>query len=325
MRIIITGATGSLGGYLTRWFSTKGHQVVAVGRVDNPPRPLLACATYVRADISRPFELPDADACIHCAGLADDKANWPQLYAANVDGTYHVLQAAAGCKTFVHVSSSSVYGYSNAPFVESMAGEERESLSVYGRSKLRAEEVVQSQAKNRCCYVLRPRAIYGAGDKVLLPRLLKLVRRGRMIRPGDMNVQTSLTHFSNFAQAAGRCLQDARTGTSIYNVADDDVYVLYDAVRELLLALRDAPLAERKIPLWIFRLLSLAQVGEVTPMFVDTMSKSLVLDTSLIRKELGYTPGMNLNRSLPELQRWIQVVGGLDELRRADPELAWKV
>jgi nucleoside-diphosphate-sugar epimerase len=325
MKVVVTGATGSLGAYLTRWFSAKGHQVTAVGRTSNPPQALLACAAYVQTDISRSFKLPEAEACIHCAALADDKATWPQLFAANVGGTKNVLHAAAGYEKFVHISSSSVYQYSNASLVESMAGDATGRLSGYGRSKLLSEEAVMSQARSKSNYILRPRAIYGVGDKVLLPRLLKLLRGGRMLRPGDMHVQTSLTHFSNLAQAAERCLQDERTGHFIYNVADDDVYHLYDAARMLLLELCDHPLAERRIPLWLLRLMSVARVGDATPMFVNTVSKSLVLDTSRIRNELGYAPAINFYRSLPELKEWVRMIGGVEEVRRGDPQLAWRV
>jgi nucleoside-diphosphate-sugar epimerase len=323
MRIVVTGATGSLGAYLTRWFSARGHEVFAVGRTEDPPVALRACSTYLRADITQPFQLPDADGCIHCAGLADDKATWGQLYAANVEGTRNVLRAAAGCKTFVHISSSSVYPYSNTPLTEAMAGEEAGRLTIYGKSKLRSEELVVSQSEGRSCYVLRPRAIYGAGDKVLLPRLLKLLRGGKMIRPGSMNVQTSLTHFSNLAQAAERCLLQARSG--VYNVADSEVYNLYDTARMLLETFSQLPLGERRIPFWVVKLLSLAHVGNATPMFVNTISKSLVLDTSRIRAELGYQPEMNFYRSLPELKKWVDAIGGVEELRTADPVLAWKV
>src|SRR3954454_3443454 len=142
MKIIITGATGSLGAYLTRWFSGKGHEVIALGRTKNPPPMLLSCSTYTLADISTSFSLPKADICIHTAALADDKARKADLYLTNVIGTENVAYAAKHCKTFIQVSTSSVYTSSNNLLTEEEAGEKSgEKLSPYGKSKLVAEEV----------------------------------------------------------------------------------------------------------------------------------------------------------------------------------------
>jgi nucleoside-diphosphate-sugar epimerase len=130
-----------------------------------------------------------------------------------------------------------------------MAGNERDKkLSGYGRSKLLAEGILQKTWVNDSCFILRPRGIYGAGDKVLLPRLLKLVRHNKMIRPGSMNVHLSMTHFSNFAMAVESCLHSQKKGFTTYNVADDKTYVLYDIVKKLLNTLYHADLQEKKNP-----------------------------------------------------------------------------
>ena len=324
MKIIITGATGSLGAFFTRWFSAKGHQVFALGRTEFPPSSLLACSTYIRADITKPLVLPDADVCIHCAGLADDKAKYIDLYAANVEGTKNVVTAARHCQTFIHISSSSVYLHSDAPLQETMAGEKwGKRLSPYGKSKLLAEEEVTTNAKNESCFILRPRAIYGAGDKVLLPRLLKLVRGNTMLRPGDMNVNLSLTHFANHAQVVEDCIHRPKWGKHIYNVSDDEVYVLYDVVKKLLTTVYATQLQEKKFPLWVLQLMSTFGLGDATPLFVKTISKSLVLDISKIKRELNYSPTMNLDSSLNEIKHWVSAIGGTGVLKKADPRLAW--
>ena len=69
MKIIITGATGSLGAALTIYFSEQGHEIIATGKSDCPPEKLLAVAKYLQNDITKPFTLPDADICIHTAAI----------------------------------------------------------------------------------------------------------------------------------------------------------------------------------------------------------------------------------------------------------------
>lgn len=322
MRIIITGATGSLGAYLTRWFAAKGHHVYAVGRTANPPAQLLECSTYIKADITQSLSFPDADVCIHCAGLADDKATPSALFAANVLGTQNVIQASRHCYTGIYVSSSSVYAHTEQPITEEMMTD-RAVLSHYGLSKLLAERCVVKHARHASSFILRPRAIYGAGDKVLLPRLLKLIRGGTVVSVGDMKVKLSLTHFSNFAMAVEACINSHLTGMHTYNVADDSVYVLRDVVTKLARTLCGDRLREQKLPLWIFALLSAFEVGEYTPLFINTVSKNLVLDTSRIKKELNFFPSMNLDASLDEIDRWVSSIGGVNVLKKADPVLAW--
>src|SRR5436190_6123471 len=123
MKIIITGATGSLGAFLIRWFSNKGHEIIGLGRTKTPPENLLKHAAYLHGDITGPLEFPMADVCIHTAAIADDKASKNNLHNTNVEGTKNVANAAKHCNMFIHVSSSSVYLHSNKLLAENMAGE----------------------------------------------------------------------------------------------------------------------------------------------------------------------------------------------------------
>ena len=325
MKIIITGATGSLGAYLARWFNAKGHTVIAVGRIENPPIKLFSYAEYIRADITHSFQLPEADVCIHTAAIADDKTKAAELYNTNVTGTENVVQAAKNCKTFIHVSSSSVYTNSNKPLTEEMAGERSNGkLSAYGKSKFFAEEKLKETYTNDSCFILRPRGIYGAGDKVLLPRLLKLVRNNKMLRTGGMNVQLSMTHFENFAVAVESCIHSDKKGINIYNVADDKTYLLYDVLKKLLNVLYGFDLPEKKIPLWMLKCMSALKIGDATPLFINTVSKNFMLDISKIKRELHYTPIMNFYESLPSMAEWVKNVGGIEVIKKADNSLAWQ-
>lgn len=324
MKIIITGATGSLGAFLTRWFAGKGHEVIALGRIATPPAALLKCATYIQADITKPFTLPTADVCIHTAAIADDKAKPADLYNTNVTGTQHVAIAAQHCNTFIHVSSSSVYVHSNDLLTEEMVGERNgEKLSAYGKSKLLAEDILQVHHTNESCFILRPRGIYGPGDKVLLPRLLKLVRNNKMLRAGSMHVQLSMTHFANFAAAVEACMLSGKKGWHTYNVADDRTYILYKIAKQFLSALYNNELGEKTIPLWLLKLLSALHVGDATPLFVNTVSKNMVLDITKIKQELHYAPAYDVDTSLPAIAAWVETIGGVDTLRTARPGLAW--
>ncbi|MDH5609560.1 MAG: NAD(P)-dependent oxidoreductase, partial [Cyclobacteriaceae bacterium] len=302
MQLIITGATGSLGGFLTRYFSGLGHDVIACGRDHTPPPNLLRFARYLRADISRPFQLPPADAVIHTAAFSDDKATRKQLYQPNVMGTKYTAEASAHCPTFIHVSSSSVYLPSPELITEDMAGkQDNRMLSPYGHSKLLAEEMLHATSRHARCFVLRPRAFYGAGDRVILPRLLKLVKKGKFSRPGSMQVAVSMTHFENMGHAIAQCLHADQKGTHTYNVADDQPYQLVDVVRAIIRELYGHPLPEKEVPIALLKLIAQFKIGGITPLLVRTFTQDMVLDLSKIRRELGYRPAASFDSKLDEL------------------------
>lgn len=325
MRIIITGATGSLGAYLTRYFSLKGNDVIATGRDKNPPVALLKYATYFQADITKTFQFPEADICIHTAALSDDKASPGDLYEPNVIGTKQVTEASKFCKKFIHISSSSVYLPHDKPINEEMAGKQNNKLlSSYGKSKLLSEEMLIKTTTHESCYILRPRAFYGAGDRVILPRLLKLVKNNVFSRPGKMEIAVSLTHYENIAIAIQLCIDSEKKGLHIYNVADDQPYVLVDIIRKIIKEIYGEQLPEKEIKIAFLKLLAYFKIGGITPLLVRSFTNDMVLDISKIKKELNYSSKINFDSQIKEMGDWVKSIGGVEVIKTGDKKLAWE-
>jgi nucleoside-diphosphate-sugar epimerase len=325
MKIIITGATGSLGAALTRYFSRKGHEIIATGKSINPPDNLLKHASYIQTDITKPYSLPDADICIHTAALSDDKGKPADLYVANVTGTKNTLEASKNCNTFLHISSSSVYLPSENIIPEELAGNQNnKQLSPYGYSKLLTEQMLLETTGHNRCFVLRPRALYGAYDKVILPRLLKLEKNHTIQKPGSMEVKVSMTHYNNLIHAIECCLESSKTGINIYNVADENHYLLIDVLRKFTRTLYGTELKEKKIQVILLKSLALLQINGITPLLVRTFTRDMVLDISKIKRELNYKPTVDLDSSLTEIKDWVESIGGIDILKTGDKSLAWK-
>ncbi|MBI3134052.1 MAG: NAD(P)-dependent oxidoreductase [Bacteroidetes bacterium] len=326
MKLIITGATGSLGGYLTRHFSAAGHEVMAYGRIKNPPAELQRFASYTQADIVSALQFPQADAIIHTAALSDDKATPAQLYLPNVTGTKNVAEASRHIPKFIHVSSSSVYLPSPDLIVEDMAGKQNNRLlSPYGKSKLLSEEMLRNTSRHEQCYILRARAFYGVGDRLIMPRMLKLVKNGRFGRPGKMEVKASLTHYANMAAAVEACLKADRKGIHTYNVADEQVYVMIHLLRELFTSMYGHALPEKEIKIGLLKFLAFFKIGGVTPLLVRSLTNDMVLDISKIKRELNYKAVIDFKTALPEIKNWVQQIGGPEVLRSGDVRLAWQV
>lgn len=325
MKIIITGATGSFGGAMCRYFAKKGHTVIGLGKSIIPPKRLLDFAEYLSIDITQPFELPRADLCIHAAAYSDDKAKFKNLNAPNVTGVLNTVRAAKNCKTFIYISSSSVYLPTTEEIGEHLAGKQNnKQLSPYGLSKLKGEEMIHEYYTGERCFILRARAFYGPGDSQILPRLLKLYRNGKFNRVGAMKNLQSLTHFENVAHAIECCINSSKKGINTYNVADDQSYVSIELLRKIMHGFYGENLEEKEIKIGLLKLLAVFKIGGFTPLLVKAMTENTVLDTTKIKQELNYEPKRNFFESFAEVEKWVESIGGVEKLENPDKFLCWK-
>jgi nucleoside-diphosphate-sugar epimerase len=182
MKLAITGGTGFVGAHVIDAALAAGHEVKALTRRDQPPRERLEWVPGALDDRPAIERLVgDSDAVIHVAGVitAPDAAGFEH---GNVTGTLAMLAAATagGARRFVHVSSLA-------------AREPR--LSLYGASKHRAEELVESSGLDWA--IVRPPAVYGPGDKETL-ELFKMARLGLVLLPPKGRV--SLIHVVDLAR-----------------------------------------------------------------------------------------------------------------------------
>ena len=113
LRVLVTGGSGTIGGYVLRELLQAGHTVSSFSRT----APRVEGAGFVQGDIMEPAQLPDAcrdqDAVIHLAAIPG-RATPAQLLNVNVIGTVNVLEAAvqAGVGKVVFASSGAVTGFS---------------------------------------------------------------------------------------------------------------------------------------------------------------------------------------------------------------------
>ena len=114
-----------------------------------------------------------------------------QFEATNAAGVAHLLEASLEQKVprFLLMSS--------------LAAREP-NLSAYASSKRSGEEALSGYQDRISCDVLRPPAVYGPGDREMLP-LLQMIRRGIVPIVGDKDGRFSLIHVDDLV-AAVSCL-----------------------------------------------------------------------------------------------------------------------
>src|SRR4051812_23089841 len=179
MNCFVTGGSGFIGANLIHELAARGHRVKALLR-PNSDRRGLAGANYevVEGDVleqaSLQRGLKNCDWCFHVAAsyhlwLRD----YAPMYAANVEGTRNVLEAAAeaGCSRIVYTSTVGCIGLPHevngvvTPTDENTPVSEAQMSNHYKISKWRAEVVARElTAKGLPILIVNPSAPVGPRD-----------------------------------------------------------------------------------------------------------------------------------------------------------------
>jgi nucleoside-diphosphate-sugar epimerase len=243
MRLLITGGTGFLGGRCVEMLRRDGLAVRALGRDESVCRQLAeAGVEVVRADLRQRRAVVEActgvDAVIHAGALSAPWGRQGDFYAANVAGTAHVI---AGCKRhcvgrLICVSSPSVtFDGSDQIEQDESAPYTRTWLSAYSHTKKIGEDLTRAAQRNGLATViLRPKAIFGPGDRALLPRLLHAARQGRLPQVGDGRNLVDLTYVDNVVHAIRLSLTAERAVGRTYLITNDEHVPLWDLIRDVL-------------------------------------------------------------------------------------------
>lgn len=325
-RLLVTGATGFLGGRLVGYLLDQGAQVLAQGRQQARLDQLAqAGAVPVQLDLAVPeaparlAQIGPVDAVIHAAARSAAAGPWHLFQRDNITATAHLLQAAdaMGAGRVVHISSPSV---AFAPR-DQLGLKESDPLprpyTPYAASKRRAEEMVLSHPALRPV-ILRPRGLYGQGDAHLLPRLLTAARRGPLplFRGGAGRID--LTHIDDVIRAviAALLAPDSCNGR-VFNISSGEVVAVRDII-ERAAAHAGVGVHWRAVPLapslwtaaalekaWL--LLRRTDEPPVTRYGLALLAYAQSLDLAQARDHLGWVPQVDfaegLRRTFAQLGR----------------------
>ena len=233
MSVLVTGASGFLGGRLAQILLGRGEQVVVLARPTSDLRHLPAGAEaagqlrVVRGGLGDPLALREAvrgaTYIFHCAACSTDWAPLATYEAANVAGTDNLVAAAReapGLQRFLHVSTTDVYGYPDVPCAEDHSPVD--AGLPYNRTKCLAEAIVwQARADHGLpVTVLRPATIYGPRGKDFTVEIAKMLR-GRMMATIDGGAAPGgFVYVDTVAQAMIDAAQADTTEGQAYNIAE---------------------------------------------------------------------------------------------------------
>jgi nucleoside-diphosphate-sugar epimerase len=226
--VLVTGASGFLGGRVAQMLDEQGEEVVILARATSDLRHLTSIPIrVVRGDLSNRESLQEAVRQVtdifHCAACSTDWAPKQTYVEANVIGTQNLLAAAQrtpGLHRFVHVSTTDIYGYPQIPCTE----ENRfvDAGLPYNQTKGQGEAAVWTAHREHGLpiTIVRPATIYGPRGKDFTQEIAMLLRQRLMAYIDGGTAPGGFTYVDSVAQAMLDAAASTHTIGQAYNIAD---------------------------------------------------------------------------------------------------------
>lgn len=333
-RVLVTGASGFLGAHVVARLAAAGIPVLAQGRDIGRCAALEAAGhTVIRTDLSKSFDVKadsvfgELDAIIHCAALSAPFGRLADFEAANVTATRNLVDLARrlGVRRFIQISSPSVCFAFRDQLGVSEDMPLPKPVNAYARTKRQGEEIVLA-ASEIGPVILRPRGIYGAGDRALLPRLLEVAQRRPLPLFRDGQARIDLTHVDDVVDAVIAALSAGEAANGqIFNISSGEVLPVR-RIADDACASAGVSARWRKMPLWramlaagLIEAVALRLPGRpeppVTRYGLGLFAYAQSLDISKAARMLGWTPKVSFEEGLDRTFR--RVVENRDAIGRA--------
>ncbi len=321
--ILITGATGCLGGELAKRLARSGQSLRAIAREGSDTSRLEALGVpIVRGDVRDQAAVDaateGASAVIHFAGLFRNGGLPDQEYrSVHVGGTSNLLSAARrnAVTRFVHCSTIGVHGsIENVPADESAP---TKPTDIYQQTKLEGEQLVQAAiADGFPGVVVRPAGVYGPGDDRHL-KLLRLLKQGRFVMFGDGRACWHPVFIEDLLDGFEIALKAPKALGNTYIMAGPRWVPLAQWIEQAAKTVA-APPPRIRLPYWSLLAASIAcetlckPIGIAPPLhkrrasfFVNNRAFSI----DKARREIGYDPKVDIEEGLARTAAWYRQEG----------------
>ncbi len=321
MKILLTGATGFLGyRTLEKLIDLDSvDKIIATGRTLKETHTIdHAKVIYKLGDLTSVQFVNElmtgVDCVIHTAALSSPWGKREEFVAANVTTQSNLLQAAKSnaVARYIYISTPSLYFELKDKYnIKESDPLPSKYINAYAETKRLAE--IELEKAGIPYVILRPRALTGRGDTVIMPRLIRAYDEGRLKIVGDGENIADLTSVANVADAIVLALTTEKGINQTFNITNGAPVKLWDSIANVLNKLGKTP-PTKKVPFWIVK--TIAKVMEtkskmtnmkepaLTVYGVGILAKSMTMDINKAKSLLGYEPKVTTKEAIEEFVNW---------------------
>lgn len=260
-------------------------------------------------------EIGRFDAIVHAAGItkALNKADFESVnYLQTKTFIDALIETDFIPNIFIFISSlSSVGAGDEKGYTPILANHVANPNTVYGRSKLLAENYIKS-LPDFPYIILKPTGIYGPRDKDYLI-LMRAVKKGFSIGAGFKKQLLTFIYIDDLIKVIFLCI-DKKILRREYYVSDGDVYTDSEFNTIVQKALNKKFVVRLKIPLWIVMIVAwlsekinavLGKAGTLnTDKYKIMKQRNWWCDVSSLQKELDFKADFRLKEGVKKTIQW---------------------
>jgi nucleoside-diphosphate-sugar epimerase len=331
-RILITGASGFVGGHLVAKALENGHEVTAavrptsnLDRLKDERIQFLDLPLGDQDGMTTQLQKPGRfDWIIHNAGVTKTLSS-TGYQEGNTENTRRLTLALRNTglipDKFLFVSSLAALGAAPAGKPQIQANQAPNPLSPYGESKYQTELLLESIKPDFPWVVVQPTAVYGPWERDILT-FIKLANKGLELSIGRQSQRLSFIHVFDVAGAIFRVLE---TEKSIHHrkfiLSDGNAYRTEDLGKAVREALGGKKTIKIRLPLGLVK-----QVAGFAETIGRLQNKASVLnrekipelaaenwhcDSTPLFEELNFNPAFDLSRGIHQTVEWYRQAGWL--------------
>ena len=323
MKILVTGASGFIGGRFARFALEQGFDVRVSGRrAEGVEHLVRRGAEFIQGDLTDGLLVRDlcvdVDVVVHCAGHVGTWGRYQDFFRDNVLVTENVVEACLKqrVRRLVHLSSAALYFDGHPHLALTEEDVPRRFKHPYAETRFMAEQkVFGAQEFGLEVIALRPRFVTGAGDMSLFTRLLAQQRKNRLAIIGNGLNKVDFTSMQNLNDALmSSVLVSGSALGKAYNISNGTPIPYWDVVNYVMRQMHVPPVTRYRGPGMAYSVGALSEAacklwpGQPAPTLsrlgVQEMSKDFTLDISRARHYLDYDPKVSLWTALDEFCGW---------------------
>ncbi len=330
MNILITGATGFIGGFIVDEALNRGMQVCVAVRPTSSRKYLTdPRIQFLELNLGNKEQMKERmgnlkfDYVVHAAG-ATKCLHAEDFFRSNTDGTKNLVQALIELqmplKRFVFVSSLSVYGpvAEKQPYREICLNDKPQPNTAYGRSKLAAEQYIESLS-SLPYVILQPTGVYGPRERDYF-MMAKSIKSHTDFSVGYKPQDLTFVYVLDVVQAIFLALDCQKTGGK-YMLSDGEVYSSRTFSDLIHRELGKPWLLRIKAPIWLLRIITFCgeyigrMTGKISALNNDKYNimkqRNWRCDINPAINDLGYKPKYQLDEGVRLTIKWYKENGWL--------------